>query len=54
MKIKTLEFEQTLGGNHTKTAKIIKVIYHKNSNIIRTVVQYASQTLTEEPWENVS
>jgi len=31
-----------------------KADYRKISNTIRTLVQYAPQTFTGEPWENVS
>jgi len=42
-------------GKKTGTTTMNKTeTYRKNSNIIRTFVQYAPQTLMGELWENVS
>jgi len=39
---------------YIKRQKLISLTYRKISNTIRTLVQYAPQTFTVEPWENVS
>ena len=42
------------GCKSTQNLNQIFFIYRKISNTIRTLVQYAPQTITGKPWENVS